>query len=220
MPNIRDLASARVAPQKFINTAQAEQIFRLHIKMTDIFKKVDGSIENVIRVLRSASSAGIDVKLRDNWINDLSALKNRVDSVEYRIGFIGRIRVGKSLLLNAVLGNREVFPTHGTRACTSTVIEAKYHEKTTYKAAIEFISKVYRCDVANLALLDFVLRVTCDDFITESVLLHLISLYDCRKNGMRERVSISKNSSQQLRRRTIIKTHHNRATLTTRCAIS
>ena len=113
--------------------------------MSDILKQVDGSIENVVRVLQSASSAGIDVKLRDNWINDLKALRNRVDSVEYRIGFIGRIRAGKSQALNAVLGERNVFPTHGSQACTSTVIEAKYHEKTTYKAAIEFISKVCRC---------------------------------------------------------------------------
>jgi hypothetical protein len=50
---------------------------------------------------------------------------------------------GKSTLLNALLGEKDVLPTNGMRACTAVLIELSYNQEgSDYRGAVEFISEM------------------------------------------------------------------------------
>jgi predicted GTPase len=110
--------------------------------MADLLGRVNASIDSVKAVVAQASAAGVDSVVVDAWKDDLDALKLVPGSVEARIGFIGRTGVGKSQALNAILGEPQLFPVAGSKSCTATVIEAKYHSNANYKADFQFITMV------------------------------------------------------------------------------
>ena len=45
------------------------------------------------------------------------------------IGVLGNTGVGKSSLLNALLGEASILPTSGSRGCTAAVVELTYNDK-------------------------------------------------------------------------------------------
>lgn len=108
--------------------------------MVDLLDTVNESIDRLQNAVRGAAAAGFDGGLVNAWVNSFEA--HRIDRFEARVGFIGRTGEGKSQAINAILGQRNVFPTSGFNACTATVIEASYQAEKDYKAEIEFITRV------------------------------------------------------------------------------
>ena len=45
------------------------------------------------------------------------------------VGVLGSTGVGKSSLLNALLGEASILPTSGSRGCTATVVELQFNEQ-------------------------------------------------------------------------------------------
>jgi len=111
--------------------------------MADVVDTVSRSVEVLKNAVFDAAKAGLEKKLVDTWDESFDSLKINQNQTEFKVGFIGRTGVGKSQALNAILGERDVFPVSGTRACTATVVEAMYHTNDgIYEAVIQFITEV------------------------------------------------------------------------------
>ena len=61
------------------------------------------------------------------WLEDLCKLDQR-EMPKTVIGVLGGTGVGKSSLLNALLGEASILPTSGSRGCTAAVVELRYNE--------------------------------------------------------------------------------------------
>ena len=58
------------------------------------------------------------------------------------VGVFGKTGSGKSSLINAVIGVKNLIPTGDVRACTSVMIKVEANpQNKTYQADIEFITK-------------------------------------------------------------------------------
>jgi predicted GTPase len=57
------------------------------------------------------------------WAKDLDALARRAEMRPVVVGVVGDTGAGKSSMLNALLGEEEVLPQNGMRACTACVVE-------------------------------------------------------------------------------------------------
>nr|XP_054604684.1 nuclear GTPase SLIP-GC-like [Nothobranchius furzeri] len=57
------------------------------------------------------------------------------------VGVFGRTGAGKSSLINAVIGEKNLLPAGGINACTSVMIKVEANEINKYEAEIEFISE-------------------------------------------------------------------------------
>lgn len=68
------------------------------------------------------------------WSRELGELIERCAMPNTIIGVIGDTGCGKSSTLNALLGEEDVLPTSGMRACTSCVVEVSYIPSGVYQA--------------------------------------------------------------------------------------
>ncbi|KAL4423152.1 hypothetical protein ABPG77_007805, partial [Micractinium sp. CCAP 211/92] len=74
------------------------------------------------------------------WAQDLAAMQERSEMRPVVIGVVGDTGAGKSSCLNALLGEEEVLPQSGMRACTACVVEVSYAPGAAYTADIEFMT--------------------------------------------------------------------------------
>ncbi|XP_075939151.1 nuclear GTPase SLIP-GC-like isoform X2 [Anarhichas minor] len=68
-------------------------------------------------------------------ISDLETDKREV------VGVFGKTGAGKSYLINAVIGVKDLLPSGNFRACTSVMIKVEANMEDSYEANIEFITK-------------------------------------------------------------------------------
>lgn len=62
--------------------------------------------------------------------------------IKTKVGVFGKSGVGKSSLINTILGEQELLPSSTIMACTSVVIQVETNATDSeYKAKIEFIPK-------------------------------------------------------------------------------
>ncbi|XP_058853425.1 nuclear GTPase SLIP-GC-like isoform X2 [Acipenser ruthenus] len=82
-----------------------------------------------------------DVEFLNKLIKETSNLKDKNLKNKIYIGVFGKTGAGKSSLINALVNERELLPASTSGACTACFIEVQAHEKATYKAEIDFITK-------------------------------------------------------------------------------
>ncbi|EFN59293.1 hypothetical protein CHLNCDRAFT_137642 [Chlorella variabilis] len=75
------------------------------------------------------------------WLADVDAMQQRSEMRPIVIGVVGDTGAGKSSMLNALLGEEEVLPQNGMRACTACVVEVSYAPGHAYSAEIEFVTQ-------------------------------------------------------------------------------
>jgi len=75
------------------------------------------------------------------WLRQLQSITS--DSPKLIIGIVGATGSGKSSVINALLGEKQLIPTHCMRACTAVVTEISWNDQEglLYRAAIEFVSQ-------------------------------------------------------------------------------
>lgn len=88
-----------------------------------------------------------EVQMAENqdhkYSSQVRAAKLENVKVEHIIGILGATGVGKSALMNAIVGEEILLPTSGMRACTAVIIEVAYNTCTNheFRAIVEFISR-------------------------------------------------------------------------------
>ncbi|XP_039681444.1 nuclear GTPase SLIP-GC-like isoform X2 [Perca fluviatilis] len=105
---------------------------------SEILTKVK-SIMSLVKKRLPAQDNKLNNFLKDK-INDLETDKREV------VGVFGRTGAGKSSLINAVIGAKNILPTGDVSACTSVMIKVEANtdankRNKTYQADIEFITK-------------------------------------------------------------------------------
>jgi energy-coupling factor transporter ATP-binding protein EcfA2 len=77
-------------------------------------------------------------------IKELEDIQRNMKMPGCSVVTVGDTGAGKSTLLNALLGETNVLPTNGMRACTAAIIEMQYNkeeEGKPYLGEVEFVSK-------------------------------------------------------------------------------
>lgn len=76
-----------------------------------------------------------------SWLRDIKHVEDKRKPPRVVNGVVGATGSGKSSIINAVLGEKQLVPTSCMRACTAVVTEISYNNgSTAYRAVIEFIS--------------------------------------------------------------------------------
>ena len=74
----------------------------------------------------------------------LAELRAKIELPTASVVLVGNTGAGKSTLLNALIGEVELLPTNGMRACTAVLIELSYKESehgSKYEGVVEFVSR-------------------------------------------------------------------------------
>ncbi|XP_029363616.1 nuclear GTPase SLIP-GC-like [Echeneis naucrates] len=100
-----------------------------------ILADVKGIMEHVYRKLKNEEKTKLNNFLKAK-IGDLETEKREL------VGVFGQTGAGKSSLINAVIGVKNLLPSGDVRACTSVMIKVEANTKNSkFEAEIEFISK-------------------------------------------------------------------------------
>ncbi|TEA21515.1 Nuclear GTPase SLIP-GC [Colletotrichum sidae] len=93
---------------------------------------------------QSLAKLGVSQRAED-WKQSLQKLRSEAEMPRFIIGVLGDTGAGKSSVINAVLGESDVVPTNGMRACTAVVTEIAWNTSEDplkkYSAEIEFLSQ-------------------------------------------------------------------------------
>ncbi|XP_075938970.1 nuclear GTPase SLIP-GC-like [Anarhichas minor] len=98
-------------------------------------------LSDVKNIMRCVS---LKIPPQDNKLNNF--LKKKISDLKTDkrevVGVFGRTGAGKSSLINAVIGEKDLLPSGDIRACTSVMIKVEANmQNSKYEANIEFITK-------------------------------------------------------------------------------
>lgn len=82
--------------------------------------------------------------VKDSMIKELEDIQKNMKMPGCSVVTVGDTGAGKSTLLNALLGETNVLPTNGMRACTAAIIEMQFNKAEggkSYVGEVEFVSK-------------------------------------------------------------------------------
>ncbi|XP_074552991.1 nuclear GTPase SLIP-GC-like isoform X2 [Halichoeres trimaculatus] len=102
-------------------------------------KIILSQVKNIMTGVHEKLTCGTETELNGFLQEKISDLK-----IEKRelVGVFGRTGAGKSSLINAVIGEKDLLPTGTVRACTTVMIKVEANTKNqNYEAEIEFITK-------------------------------------------------------------------------------
>ncbi|DBA74384.1 TPA: hypothetical protein ACH3X1_011148 [Trebouxia sp. C0004] len=75
------------------------------------------------------------------WQKELQGLLNRCKIPQLYIGVLGDTGAGKSSTINCLLGEENVLPVNGMRACTACVVEISYISSSVYEGTVECMTR-------------------------------------------------------------------------------
>ncbi|KAL0055055.1 hypothetical protein WJX82_006331 [Trebouxia sp. C0006] len=75
------------------------------------------------------------------WQKELHGLLNRCKIPQLYIGVLGDTGAGKSSTINCLLGEENVLPVNGMRACTACVVEISYISSSVYEGTVECMTR-------------------------------------------------------------------------------
>ncbi|XP_029945110.1 nuclear GTPase SLIP-GC-like [Salarias fasciatus] len=88
---------------------------------------------------------GVQRKLNSSETDFTQFLRRKIKDLETDkkelVGVFGRSGAGKSSLINAIIGEKNLLPTGVIKACTSVMIKIESNTKSEYEAQIDFITK-------------------------------------------------------------------------------
>ncbi|KAK9844653.1 hypothetical protein WJX74_005184 [Apatococcus lobatus] len=85
------------------------------------------------------------------WATEINKLCAQLSRPKTLIGVFGTTGAGKSSMLNALLGEENILPTNGMRACTACCIEISYDTRFGYYGEIEMMSmEEWQAQLINL----------------------------------------------------------------------
>ncbi|KAJ2898933.1 hypothetical protein MKZ38_003566 [Zalerion maritima] len=74
----------------------------------------------------------LDARLLKQWALEAKSLKNEHDNFEVKVGLAGATGAGKTSIMNAILGYRNLLPSSEEEAATAVVCEISYNENCPY----------------------------------------------------------------------------------------
>ncbi|KAK1142325.1 nuclear GTPase SLIP-GC-like, partial [Acipenser oxyrinchus oxyrinchus] len=121
---------------------EAEESINLCYEMEEEARNIISQVCEKLQNMRySDMKDGEDVEFLNKLIKETSNLKDKNLKNKIYIGVFGKTGAGKSSLINALVNERDLLPASTCGACTACFIEVQAHEKATYKAEIDFITK-------------------------------------------------------------------------------
>lgn len=92
--------------------------------------------------LENAEQSQLQSHILAPWIKQIDTVIAKSGNTRVIIGIVGATGSGKSSIINALLGEKQVIPTNCMRACTAVVTEISYNDQPglPWRAVIEFIS--------------------------------------------------------------------------------
>ncbi|KAK1148015.1 nuclear GTPase SLIP-GC-like, partial [Acipenser oxyrinchus oxyrinchus] len=121
---------------------EAEESMNLCYEMEEEARNIISQVCEKLQNMRySDMKDGEDVEFLNKLIKETSNLKDKNLKNKIYIGVFGKTGAGKSSLINALVNERDLLPASTCGACTACFIEVQAHEKATYKAEIDFITK-------------------------------------------------------------------------------
>ncbi|KAF4115115.1 hypothetical protein G5714_002604 [Onychostoma macrolepis] len=154
----------------------------------EIRNKAKQIIEGVMVQIQAIKNTDHTVNALKTDIVDAVSKLNKTDKDSIKkatIGMFGRTGVGKSSLINAILGEKYLLPSSCTSACTSVITQVEANlSDSNYTAEIEFISK----EEWENEIVSSEKNKDRDNLITESIEEQIIALYgaDAGKKTLKE----------------------------------
>lgn len=106
-------------------TGQRTQILAAQILFTDL-KEVFESMPQKVCQIRCHTECHAE---HQNNPTQIAELATKMKMPGCSVVTVGDTGAGKSTLLNALLGETNILPTNGMRACTASVIELSWNER-------------------------------------------------------------------------------------------
>ncbi|XP_047184078.1 nuclear GTPase SLIP-GC isoform X2 [Scophthalmus maximus] len=124
--------------QEHDETADSAEVLPSTSDANDTEEIILSDVKNIMGYVKMKLQNMDDTKLK-------AFLKTKIDSLETKkrelVGVFGRTGAGKSSLINAIIGEKNFFPSGSVSACTSVMIQVEANTNNSkYEADIEFIT--------------------------------------------------------------------------------
>ena len=96
-----------------------------HFKQNQASTSCNKVLTNVQKIVKE-NPLLTNEERRNEWLNQITEIRSR-GIPKTVVGVLGNTGVGKSSLLNALLGEASILPTSGSRGCTAAVVELRYN---------------------------------------------------------------------------------------------